>query len=134
MSAASWALQQAVFAALGADAGVIALLGAPPRVYDDVPRDAAMPYLVIGEGGENDWSTKTEPGTEHVIAIHVWSRGAGMKECKQLADAVRVALDGADTGVSGVVGLRFQNAAFTRESDGRTLRAILRFRALFDGL
>ena len=78
MSAASWALQQAVFTALTADAGVIALLGSPPRIYDDPPRDAALPYAVIGEANESDWSTKTDSGASLLFSVgHGVCRAAG---------------------------------------------------------
>lgn len=119
----SFALQQAVYAALGS-------LGAP--VYDHVPRNAAPPFVVIGEGTVNDWSTKTETGSEHLLTIHVWSRGAGMQEARALADAIRAALDGAALSAAGatLIGIAFQSAQFTRQKDGVTLRAALKFRAV----
>ena len=44
---ASWALQQAVYAELVVNSGIMAVLGDPPRVYDAVPRDAVFPYAAI---------------------------------------------------------------------------------------
>ena len=125
-----WALQQAVYAALLADSGVAALAG----IYDDVPDDAAMPYVVIGEDRESDWSTTTESGSQHILSIHVWSRAAGHREAKLLCDAVRAALDGAALTVSGatLIDIRYQATQYSRESDGRTIRAVLTFRAVLE--
>jgi hypothetical protein len=127
-----WALQQAVYAALLADGGVAALAGT--RVFDDVPGDAAMPYVVIGEDRESDWSTATESGSEHILSLHVWSRASGHKEAKLLCDAVRAALDGAALAVSGatLIDIRYQATQYSRESDGRTIRAALTFRAILE--
>ena len=127
-----WALQQAVYAALLADSGVAALAGT--RIFDDVPGDAAMPYVVIGEDQESDWSTATESGSQHILSIHVWSRAAGHREAKLLCETVRMALDGAALALSGatLIDLRYQTTQYTRESDGRTLRATLTFRAILE--
>ena len=40
---ASWALQQAVFAALSADDNINDVVDDPPRIYDSVPRGANSP-------------------------------------------------------------------------------------------
>jgi hypothetical protein len=127
-----WALQQAVYAALLADSGVAALAGT--RIFDDVPCDAAMPYVVIGEDQESDWSTATESGSQHILSIHVWSRAAGHKEAKLLCDGVRAALDGAALTVSGatLIDLRYQATQYARQNDGRTIRAALTFRAILE--
>jgi len=132
MSDASWALQQAVFAELGANAEVQAVLGDPPRLYDAVPRDAVFPYAVIGDGQENDASTATEQGSEHILAIHIWSRGGGHRECKEIAAAIRDGLGGASLALAGfaLVGIAFQSGDYAREPDGETWRASLRFRAV----
>jgi len=134
MSAASWALQQAVFAALSADAGVIALLGSPPCLYDEVPRDVAMPYAVIGEAVESDWSTKTDSSAALIFSVKAWSRAAGFGELKQIAGAVRGAVDGAALTLGGatLIALRFESAVYARESDGLTRRAEIKFRALIE--
>jgi len=132
MSDASWALQQAVYAELSANAEVQAVLGASPRLYDAVPRDAVFPYAVLGDGQENDASTVGGQGSEHILAIHIWSRGGGHRECKEIAAAIRDCLDGASLALSGfaLVDIRFQSADYAREPDGETWRTSLRFRAV----
>lgn len=132
MSSASWALQAAIFATLSADNGIKSVLGNPPRIFDEVPRKAAMPYLVIADGRQSDWSTATDAGAEHALIMHVWSRARGHKEAKAIADAVRMALQNANLTLIGhtLINLRHQSSDFLRETDGETYHAVLRFRAV----
>ena len=132
MTSASWSLQAAVFAALQADVTLQSLLGDPPRVFDATPPLPAFPYVVIGDDAETNWDTATEEGSEHQFEIHVWSRSGGHKEAKAIADAVRATLDNAALSLTGhtLIGIRYLDADFTRETDGETYRATLRFRAV----
>jgi len=126
----SWALQQAVFAALSADNAVCAFVAA--RIFDAVPPAAPLPYLVLGEAEEADESATLGAATRHRLALHVWSRAGGTRELKQIAAAVRTCLDGAPLTLSGhnLADLSFVSAGYTRQNDGRTFRAVLRFTAL----
>ena len=54
------ALQEAVFAALAADAAARRLLGGAK--FRRAPRNAAAPYVHLGEIVARDWSTGTEAG------------------------------------------------------------------------
>ena len=132
MSAASWALQQAIFATLASSDAVKDAVGDPPRVFDAVPRDSAFPYIVVGDDAETNWDTATDAGCEHNLSIHVWSRAGGRKECKLAAEAVRDALHGASLALTGhtLVDLRYLSTDFARETDGETFRATVRFRAV----
>jgi hypothetical protein len=132
MTDSSWALQQAVFATLAADGAVKDAAGDPPRLYDSVPRGAAFPYIVIGDDAESDNATATGPGSTHALTIHVWSRAAGRKEARRAVAAVRGALDGAELTLDGhaLIDIRWQSSAVTREPDGETFHAQLRFKAL----
>lgn len=127
MTGAAWALQRAVYPALAADSTVTALCGG--RLYDAVPREAAFPYAVIGEAEERDAGGGV---IEHTLSLHLWSRGGGAREIKQLAAAVATALDGAALILDGhvLIDIAFVTADYTRQSDGETYRAGLRFRAL----
>ena len=134
MSAASWALQQAIFATLAASGDILEAVGDPPRIFDAVPRGSAFPYIVIGDDKESDWSTATEPGTAHALTIHIWSRAAGRKETRLAAQAVIGALNGAELDLDGhaLIDLRYLESESTRENDGETVHAELRFRALLE--
>lgn len=62
-------LQAALVAALmGADG----IAGVASGVFDGAPPRAAFPYVVIGDGLSFDWSTKTERGREHRLAVTAW--------------------------------------------------------------
>ena len=53
---------------LSGDAELTALLGGA-RVYDGAPRNAAAPYVHLGEITARDWSTATEAGEEISFAV-----------------------------------------------------------------
>lgn len=138
-------LQAAVYQALRTNARLVALVGdggSPERarVFDEVPQEtwpagttADQAYLVIGvDWGATDWDSKSFRGAEVTLTVHAWSRYAGTKEVKQLAAAVREALDNVALSVSGqtLVLCRFQFATDFLEPDGRTRHGVVRFRAL----
>jgi hypothetical protein len=130
MSSAALALQAAVVAALLDDAAVVALVDA--RVYDAPPRNAVFPYVALGPAGVTDWSTGTEAGAEHALAITVWSRERGKRACHEILAAVEAALHDADLTLSGhaLVNLRFERSETRRETDGITWRGTAHFRAV----
>ena len=134
MSAASWALQQAIFATLASSDAVKDAVGDPPRVFDAVPRGTAFPYIVVGDDRESDWSTQSDAGSEHALTVHVWSRAAGRRESRLAAQAVIDALDGAQLTLDGhtLIDLRWLACDAARESDGETVHAQLRFRAVLE--
>ena len=82
---ASLAVQKRVAAAL---AGLPGVTG----VFDGPPPDAVPPYVVIGSDLVTDWSTKTETGHEHRLAINVWDAGPGTAAAKTVMAAVTVRL------------------------------------------
>jgi hypothetical protein len=122
-TAPAWALQQAVYAKLVAD-GV-----AGGRVFDAVPKNAAFPYAVLGDGEEADNGAST---LIHTLTLHLWSRGGGAREIKQLAAAARTSLDGAALALDRqvLIALAFGASDYNRQSDGETWRGALRFRAV----
>lgn len=129
MSAAAWALQQAVFAALSANAAVQSAVAS--RIFDAVPETAALPYIVLGEASEKNNATASEAGSAHTLSLHIWSRSGGTREIKQIAGVVRACLDHAALTLSGhtLIDIRFASADYSRQSDGKTFRAVLRFAA-----
>ncbi len=131
MSSPAWELQKAIYGALAADAALIARLGGP-RIYDDVPRSAAFPYVTFGPSTTRDWSTGTEMGSEHLLALRVWSKGGGEKEVHLVLEAIRVALHEATLTLPGhrLVALRHELSDAMREPDGETYRGVARFRAV----
>lgn len=131
MTSASLQLQKAVFARLSGDGALVTLLGGP-RVYNDVPRGAALPYVTIGESSVRDWSTGSEEGHEHLLSILVWSRANGEREVHLILAAVEAALHDAALTVAGqrLVNLRHEFSEIRRDADGETSRGLMRFRAV----
>jgi hypothetical protein len=131
MTTATAALRAAIHDALTADTALTTLLGGA-SIFDEPPRDAAFPYVTIGEARVTDFSTGTEPGEEHQLTLHAWSRQGGHREAHLIAGALLQALDDAPLALTGhqLVNLRFAIADVRRESDGRTYHALVRFRAV----
>lgn len=133
----SLALQEALFAHLQADAGLVAALGGP-KIHDAPPHaqsgEAAPPYITLGDETVTAWATKTEDGAAHELSFSIWSAARGFGEIKAAMAALHGALDGASLTMSGghVVDLRFVSARTSRERRTRLRRATCVFRALVE--
>jgi hypothetical protein len=132
MSKAGWPLQKAIYEALAADGALAALIGDPPRLYDDPPGGTALPYVQIGDGTESDWGTASDAGAEHQLTLHVWSRGGGRMEARSVLSAIHDVLHEAALSLDGhrLVNLRFVLSQVWREADGETYHGIARYRAV----
>lgn len=131
MTSASWALQKSIYQALSGDAGVTANLG-EGRIFDDPPQRSTMPYVTFGQTTIRDWSTGSEPGDEHVVTLHVWSRTDGRREVHDIMHAVRDALHDRDLSLEAhrLVSLRHVLSEARRDPDSDTYHGIVRLRAL----
>lgn len=131
MASAAFELQKSLFQALSADTAVVALLGGA-KIYDDVPRGTGLPYITFGQSTLRDWSTGTEPGFEHLITLHVWSRVNGEREVHALIEAIRACLHDTPLTVAShrLVNLRFEFSDTVRDPDGETSHGIVRYRAI----
>ncbi|MEW6451161.1 MAG: DUF3168 domain-containing protein [Pseudomonadota bacterium] len=131
MPSASAALRAAIHDVLNSDGALSALLGGA-KVYDEPPSAIAFPYVTLGEARVSDFSTGTEPGEEHQLTLHAWSRQGGHREAHLIAGALLQALDDAPLALADhrLVNLRFSTADVRREADGRTYHALVRFRAM----
>ena len=130
-NAASAALRAAVHDALRNNAALNSLLGGP-RVYDELPRAAAFPYVTLGETRISNFSAGDQFAEEHQITLHAWSRQGGHREAHLITGTLLQALDDAPLTLPGhhLVNFRFAVADVRRESDGRTYHALVRFRAV----
>lgn len=135
MTTSSVALRAAIHGALRADGALVAALGGA-HVYDELPRNAAFPYVTLGEARLLDASSDDGPTQEHQLTLHAWSREGGHREAHVIAGALLQALDDAPLSPDGhrLVNLRFTIADIRRESDGRTYHALVRFRAVTEPL
>ncbi len=109
----------------------LSVLGGP-KIYDEPPRAAAFPYVTLGEARIADFSTGSEPGEEHQLTLHAWSRQGGHKEAHAITGVLLQALDDAPLTLTDhqLVNFRFSVADVRREADGRTYHALVRFRAV----
>lgn len=131
MTTSAAALRDAVHAALSADSALVALLGGT-KIYDEPPRGATMPYVTFGDTRVIDASTGDDEVEEHQLVLHCWSRQGGRQEAQMIAGALLQALNDATLTLAGfhLATLRFAFAEIRREPDGRTYRALVRFRAV----
>ena len=131
MPSSALALQQSIFATLGAHPAIVALLGAA-RIHDHVPQPATYPYISFGQSTTRDADTSTEAADEHMLTLHVWSRAEGRKETHEIIDAVRAALHDAPLALAGhrLVNLRHEFSEARREPDGDTIHGLVRLRAV----
>ena len=77
MPSAHTALRSAIHDALVADTALSAALGGS-HVYDEPPRNAAFPYVTLGEARIVDASADGGPTQEHQLTLHAWSRQGGV--------------------------------------------------------
>ena len=95
------ALQVALLRHLRADTGLKVQLGDPPRVWDQVPRKAAYPHLLI-ERSESRPVPAEGCGVEHRLSLRVLSTFGGVPEVRAVVAAVRAALEDVRLSEGGV--------------------------------
>ncbi len=129
------ALQKSLVAALKADAGVTALVGA--RVYDQPPQTATRPYIRIGGIEPRPLRTDGKSAASLTFAIEAHSRPltSGRVEATRCAEAIVAALNEAALTVAGfdTVQVHWQTQTVAQDSDGESYTAIAAFTALLDG-
>ena len=135
MTASALALQQAIYATLTQAAPLTALLGGP-RIYDDTPQPVVFPYVTFGQSTVREASTSTEPGDEHIVTLHVWSRAHGRSETHAIIEVLRSSLHDKPLTLTGhhLVNLRHEFSEARRDPDGETIHGIVRLRAATEPL
>ena len=125
------ALQRALIDTLRADAGLKALLGDPARIWDEPPKPAPYPHLLIGRS-ESRPVAADGGATEHVITLTCRSDYGGAEEAKAVTAAVRAALHDQAPALEGhrVVTLRVTYVDVFRASDWLRTLGVVRLRAV----
>jgi Protein of unknown function (DUF3168) len=120
-------LQTAIYAKLTGDA---TLMGMIAGVYDRPPQGAAFPYITIGDSASKDASNKAVIGTEHKMALHVWSRQGGRAETATIMDRLYQLLNQGTLSINGqtLVAMYFTAGAIALETDGETYHGTLALR------
>lgn len=132
---AGFALQAAIVSHLKADAGLKALIGDPPRVYDGPSRDKVFPFVSFDETREAPLGPA--PGhVEHDIRLSVHSRYEGRREAKEIATAIVSTLNDAALAVAGrrLVSLRAVYSDVFHRQDADAHQGVLRFRAVTEAV
>ena len=103
------------------------------EVYDDLPQNASMPYIVAGEIEGREWSDKFQPGQEVTSSIHVWSNYPGRKEAGEIMDEILSALTSSPLTLEGgfrAIVSALELSEIIVDIDGVTRHGILRMRYL----
>lgn len=103
-----------------------------PPVYDDVPQNAAFPYIVIGDDTSIAFDDDCGTGFESTITLHVWSIYSGRKEVKDIMGAIYTCLHRQKLNITGgyAVTMNFEYQDTLLDPDGVTRHGIIRFRLL----
>jgi hypothetical protein len=122
-----WLLQQAVYSRLSGDAA-LATMGA--AVYDEVPQDAAYPYITLGDVTETSNDTMGRTGRDVTLTIHIWSQYPGSKQAKEVYGRLDELLDRWTPTVTGWNAVQMQQEFFEsfRDPDGITRHGVARYR------
>ena len=130
------ALQLALLTKLRANGDLTALLGNPPRVYDEPPADAVYPYVSLGRSETRPWGGLDGEGLEHVLSLTVVSVFGGSEEAKAVMALVRLSLHGAALSLDGhrLINLRVTYADLFKAADWRSTFGVLRLRAVTEPL
>lgn len=99
-------------------------------VYDDVPENAAHPYVQTGEAIETPRNTVAELGSEVVVTWHVWAKARGFKSGLEIANRLRVLFDHQPLVVAGhtVISVRHEMTETLRDPDPEIRHLPVRFR------
>lgn len=129
MSDAMFAVQDAVYAVLAADAGVQAVLGSPARIYDHVPPDATFPFLTLGAVQAEVFDTRERAGMRQTLVLHVWSRYRGQQETKNILGAIYTVLHQGGFTVAGheLAACRWRSAETLLDDDGLTRHGVAQY-------
>ena len=130
------ALQQALLTKLRGNGDLTALLGNPPRVYDEPPADLVYPYVSLGRSETRPWGGLDGEGLEHVLSLTVVSVFGGSEEAKAVMALVRLSLHGAALSLDGhrLINLRVTYADLFKAADWRSTYGVLRLRAVTEPL
>ena len=122
-------VSKAIHALLSDNTNIQAVLGLPPRLYDNPPEDPIFPYLTYGPMRSEDISADGAVINSHTLTLHIWSRYGGRAQVMEVLAAVTGALQNGELALQGVSLVRAQ-ISYTdifRAPDGQTLHGLIRF-------
>lgn len=133
MSAAATELRIALIAKLVADAGVIAAMGASPRILNRIPPKTPFPYITLDTSSARPWDTTTDRGKEIDVELRLMGEFEGDEEGEGIFNAIDLALrDWAPQTFSThrLVNLVLAFADVRSDEDGKRYLGLMRLRAV----
>jgi 5-carboxymethyl-2-hydroxymuconate isomerase len=132
---AALSLQQAMRAALLADAQLTALLGGS-HVFDEAPRGAKAPFVSFEQIETRDWSTVNAKAHEHFVQLAVTTAERSRAQAQSVCDRIEAVLDNAALTLAGhrLISLRAVFWSVARNRNDQSFGATLRFRAATEPL
>ena len=117
-------VQRALYAKLTAD-GV--LMGMVTGVYDVVPQQSALPYIVLGDGAGTVRAADAADVTDCRLALHVWSEMGGRKTVLAIMNRLQALIHLGAMTLDGfaLVSMRVEQASTTLADQGVHLRGVL---------
>ena len=127
-------VSKAIHALLSGHMGVQALLGTPPRLYDNPPEDPIFAYLTYGPMRSEHISGDGAVISSHIMTLHIWSRYGGRAQVMEVLAAVTGALESAELTLADVelVRAKVSYTDIFRAPDGLTLHGLIRFSLITD--
>jgi len=125
-------LVEAIIAQLKADVDVASYVG--ERIYTRAPKDEGFPYISLPSMENRSIHADCLDLAEVTIRIDVWSREPGFEELREIAEAVRAALNDADLPLTShtCVYLNHEQTHEMYDPDGVTTHAALIFEAVIE--
>lgn len=126
-------LQQALFNAVKSAPNLHSLLGNPVRFFDQRPKGASYPYLMLqrAQGRPVDADSACE---EIILSLLCVSRFDGSEEVKSIIAEVRALLEGTPLTLSAhsLVNLRISYVDVFKAADRFTIYGLMRLRAVVE--
>ena len=131
MSAPALALRAAIRTRCLADAVLASLMGGLVRLYDEPPHGAQPVYALFGDAETRDWSSSSDRGHEHLVALVVWATPGSAASGLAVADRLATLLDDAPLTLAGHRLVQRAVTATESARDDKTglTRIVLRLRA-----
>ena len=125
------ALRAAILARCKVDPTLAGLMGGQVRLADEPPRGAVPVYALFAEQEARDWSTSSDRGHEHLLALAVWAAPGSAASAIAAADRIATLLDDAPLTLAGhrLVQLGVTARESARDDETGLTRAIVRLRA-----
>lgn len=125
-------LQDALLAAARSDAGVQALLGTPPRLFDGETDSAAFPHAMLERHEVVDRGSAGVPGQSHTLGFGMRSRFGGRRASMEILGALRAALENASITIPGqrIILIQTVYCDVMRAPDLTEYRGVLRVRII----